>query len=256
MVYNNIWSIEWMYFSVLCEFSDSGEVLREYLPGVCFIVGGSVYFYHFDRLGSVRFLTDGSGNIVQEYSYDAWGNLVSGLGSISQPYQYLSYYSEVDIGLYLTGKKWYDPKVGRYISRNSPYLFSNNNPITSKDIGSLRIVDRNVAIYIPPSEQQSKKGFYGNWCGRGWSGGKYTDDPKEVDWSVPAIDSIDRCCKFHDWCVQRSKKLIDKVKHCSELMCICLESYVKECDKNKNPEAYKSYQLMKKLFCEIGGIIY
>jgi len=69
--------------SVICEFSDSGEVLREYVPGVSVSIGGGVYFYHFDRLGSVRFLTDGSGNIVQEYVYDVWGNLVSSSGSIS-----------------------------------------------------------------------------------------------------------------------------------------------------------------------------
>ena len=59
--------------SVLCEFSDSGEVLREYLPGVSVSIGGSVYFYHFDRLGSVRFISDSSGNVVSEYVYDGWG---------------------------------------------------------------------------------------------------------------------------------------------------------------------------------------
>ena len=54
--------------SVLCEFSDSGEVLREYVPQVSVSVGGGVYFYHFDRLGSVRFLSDESGSIVKSMS--------------------------------------------------------------------------------------------------------------------------------------------------------------------------------------------
>ena len=106
--------------SVLCEFSDSGEVLKEYVPGVSVSIGGSVYFYHFDRLGSVRFLTDGSGNVVSEYVYDAWGNLLSISGSLVQPYQFCGYYLE-EGGLYLVGRRWYDPKVGRYISRNSFY---------------------------------------------------------------------------------------------------------------------------------------
>ena len=107
--------------SVLCEFSDSGEVLREYVPGVCFIVGDSVYFYHYDRLGSVRFLTDGSGNVVSEYVYDAFGNVLSSSGSISQPYQYVGkegYYRESQLDLYLLGQRWYDEEVGRFISRD------------------------------------------------------------------------------------------------------------------------------------------
>jgi len=77
----------------------------------------------------MSFLIDKEGRVVSEYVYDVWGNLVSSSGSISQPYQYLSYYSEVDIGLYLVGRRWYDSKVGRYISRNSPYTFKNNNPV-------------------------------------------------------------------------------------------------------------------------------
>jgi len=128
--------LDWLY--VICEFSDSGEVLREYVPGVCFVSGGSVYFYRYDRLGSVRFISDSSGNVVQEYVYDAFGNLVRSSGSVSQPYEYLSFYSEGEIGLYLKGKRWYDPDIGRYISRNSPYVFSNNNPVSP------------LPVYTPP----------------------------------------------------------------------------------------------------------
>jgi len=125
--------------SVLCEFSDSGEVLREYLPGVSVSVG-SVYFHHFDRLGSVRFISDSSGQVVQEYEYDVWGNLVSSSGSISQPYQYVGkegYYREGGLDLYLLGQRWYDEDVGRFISRDpigevgglNLYVYVGNNPV-------------------------------------------------------------------------------------------------------------------------------
>ena len=208
----------------------------------------------------MSFLIDKEGRVVSEYVYDAWGNLLSSSGSLVQPYQYLSYYSEVDIGLYLIGRRWYDPEVGRYISRNFPYVFSNNNPITSKDTGSLRIVDRNVAIYIPPSEQKSKKGFYGNWCGRGWSGGKYTDDPKEVDWSVPAIDSIDQCCKEHDACFQnyalKSNTFLPcenrkSKEECNKEMCNCLKRNVNPQDVVKHKWVYIA---LYNVFC-VGGFL-
>jgi len=124
--------------SVICEFSDSGDILREYVPGVCF-VGEGVYFYHFDRLGSVRFLSDSAGSVVSEYVYDAFGNLVSSSGSISQPYQYVGregYYREGELGLYLLGQRWYDEEVGRFISRDpigeeegvNLYVYGNNSP--------------------------------------------------------------------------------------------------------------------------------
>jgi len=227
---------------VVCEFSDSGDVLREYVPGVCFVSGGSVYYYHYDRLGSVRFMSDEGGNVVQEYVYDGWGNLVSSSGSVSQPYQYLSFYSEGEIGLYLTGKRWYAPDIGRYISRNSPYLFSNNNPVSP------------LPVYTPPisdiTTPKEPKGLfpYGNWCGAGWSGGKYTDNPEEVDWSVPAIDSIDQCCKEHDWCVQHlaSNWLERWVGECREDMCGCLRERVKECDIKQHKIVY---WLMRLYFC-------
>ena len=133
----------------------------------------------------MSFLIDKEGRVVSEYVYDVWGNLLSSSGSLVQPYQYLSYYSEVDIGLYLVGRRWYDSKVGRYISRNSfyalssPYLFSNNNPVSSLPVYTPPISD----ITTPDMSKDWGFGFkvYGNWCGPGWSGGKYTDDPKEVD---------------------------------------------------------------------------
>ena len=79
-----------------------------------------------------------------EYVYDAFGNLVSSLGLISQSYGFGGYYLEEEVRLYLIGRRWYDPEVGRYISRNSfyalssPYLFSNNNPVSS------------LPVYTPP----------------------------------------------------------------------------------------------------------
>jgi uncharacterized protein RhaS with RHS repeats len=69
---------------VICEFSDSGDVLREYVPGVSVSIEGIYYYYHYDRLGSVRFISDSSGNVVSEYVYDVWGNLMSSSGSVSR----------------------------------------------------------------------------------------------------------------------------------------------------------------------------
>jgi len=100
------------------------------------------YYYHYDRLGSVRFMSDESGNVVSEYVYDGWGNLVSSSGSVSQPYEFVGregYYREGELGLYLLGQRWYDSNVGRFISRElfllygHPYIYCENNPVNYID---------------------------------------------------------------------------------------------------------------------------
>jgi hypothetical protein len=37
------------------------------------VVSGQVRVYHADRLGSVRWVTDGSGNLVASYVYEGFG---------------------------------------------------------------------------------------------------------------------------------------------------------------------------------------
>ncbi len=54
---------------------------------------------------------------------------------------------------------------------------------------------------------------YGNWGGPGWSGGRFVNDPKLVDWTVSAIDKMDEAFKEHDaaWQTEAmSKKAADK----------------------------------------------
>jgi RHS repeat-associated protein len=135
---------------VICEFSDSGDVLREYVPGVCFVSGGGVYYYHYDRLGSVRFISDSSGNVVQEYVYDVWGNVVSSSGSVSQPYEFVGregYYREGE--LYLLGQRWYDSSVGRFISRD-PILNSKINLFLKFPFSRLNIINLYGYVYNNP----------------------------------------------------------------------------------------------------------
>ena len=40
---------------------------------------------------------------------------------------------------------------------------------------------------------------HGNWTAPGLSGGRWVDDPSQVDWSVDGIDELDRAAKIHDW---------------------------------------------------------
>ncbi len=60
--------------------------------GLAFAVdtSGNPLVYHMDGLGSVGALTGSSGNVVQTYQYDEYGNVVSSSGGVSQPFAHMS----------------------------------------------------------------------------------------------------------------------------------------------------------------------
>lgn len=51
---------------------------------------GTAYYYQLNGHGDVVKLTDASGNVVAQYQYDAWGNIISQSGTMASanPYRY------------------------------------------------------------------------------------------------------------------------------------------------------------------------
>ena len=62
-------------------------------------------------------ILDSSGEIVVEYSYDAWGNhtikAYNKTVANANPFRYRSYFYDTDTGLYYLKTRYYDPEVGR-----------------------------------------------------------------------------------------------------------------------------------------------
>lgn len=62
---------------------------------------------------------------------------------------------------------------------------------------------------------------YGNWCGPGWTAGKYMD-AKDMDWYdrlIPAIDELDQACKNHDINIADDNPFADQIfeQECANL---------------------------------------
>ena len=97
-----------------------------------------------------------SSNIVVKYKYDTWGNHAvlnadgtdceSGIGVLN-PFRYRGYYYDTETGLYYLKTRYYDPEVGRFVSRDSIeyadpetinglnlYAYCGNNPVMSIDL--------------------------------------------------------------------------------------------------------------------------
>ncbi|MDP3508980.1 MAG: RHS repeat-associated core domain-containing protein, partial [Candidatus Melainabacteria bacterium] len=102
----------------------------------------SSYFYGRDLLGSVREMTDNSGNIVAAYSYNSYGQVTKLSGSLDSDFQYAAYYRHVPSVLDITLYRPYSPSLGRWITRDpieedggiNLYGYCNNNPINRRDL--------------------------------------------------------------------------------------------------------------------------
>jgi hypothetical protein len=73
------------------------------------VSGSTVLYYQQDQLGSTRALTDSTGAIAATYSYDAYGNLSSQTGSVSNPFLYTGECRDSESGLYYLRARHYDP---------------------------------------------------------------------------------------------------------------------------------------------------
>ena len=114
---------------------------------------GNTYFYRRDCQGNIIALIDNNGAVVVEYKYDAWGNheaMVAdetyvALAEIN-PFRYRGYYYDSETDLYFLQTRYYDPEVGRFISRDSIeyaapeticglnlYAYCGNNPVMATD---------------------------------------------------------------------------------------------------------------------------
>ncbi|MEM9728170.1 MAG: DNRLRE domain-containing protein [Myxococcota bacterium] len=109
-----------------------------------------------DAMGSVIGLMDPDGTLVEEFEYDAFGNL-RGPGGEALPATLLGgdsrfqgMWKDAGTGLYYVRARYYDARTGRFLSRDPaegqletpesfyPYVFANNNPYVFRDPTGLR----------------------------------------------------------------------------------------------------------------------
>lgn len=102
------------------------------------------YTYHPDHLGSIRYLTDSSGVIVNSYDYDSYGRPQFGITEIEQPFQYTGREWDAATGLYYYRARAYDADTGRFLQED-PIFFSGG------DLNIYRYVGSNPINFSDPS---------------------------------------------------------------------------------------------------------
>lgn len=82
--------------------------------------GSTSKYYHGDEITSTRGMTNSSQSITDSREYDAWG-LALTTSALSTAFGFAGgqgYQRDPDSGLMLLGERYYDPAVGRFISRD------------------------------------------------------------------------------------------------------------------------------------------
>ena len=121
---------------------------------VGFTYNGAAYYYMTNAQGDVTGIVDSNVNSVVEYSYDAWGKLLSTTGSMADTvgkinsFLYRGYCYDSETGLYYLNSRYYDPETGRFINaddtdvldesqeelvENNLFAYCTNNPVNKYD---------------------------------------------------------------------------------------------------------------------------
>ncbi len=116
-----------------------------------FIYNNSYYYFQKNLQGDVVRILNSSGTVVTEYTYDAWGKVLTTTGTMAStvgkynPFRYRSYYYDTETGWYYLQSRYYDPTVGRFLNADgivganggiegyNMFAYCSNNPVMYVD---------------------------------------------------------------------------------------------------------------------------
>jgi len=94
--------------------------------------------------GDIIAILNTSGTKVVEYTYNAWGEVLSVTGSLAStvgqanPFRYRGYYYDSETGFYYLQTRYYDPVVGRFLNSDTSEIIS---------AATIGLTDKNLYAY-------------------------------------------------------------------------------------------------------------
>jgi RHS repeat-associated protein len=135
------------YAQVLEEYQSNGQIHASYVYGLDLISKhqSNSMFYLRDGFSGIRQLTNVAGQVIDSYTYDAYGRILSFTGNTDNNYGYQNQQSDDNTGLQYLRARYYNPNLGRFTSTDPRegsldypvsrhrYLYANDNPLTFFD---------------------------------------------------------------------------------------------------------------------------
>jgi RHS repeat-associated protein len=149
---------------LLAETDEGGNTTAYYIYGLGLISkvtpSGQSFFYNYDGIGSTIALTDYSGNEVNRYAYDSFGNLsADSTEMIPNSFRYAGRFGVTDEGngLVYMRSRYYTPAIGRFVNKDpigffgglNHYSYVGADPVNWIDPSGLRRQGKQNVLFCP-----------------------------------------------------------------------------------------------------------
>ncbi|MBE5758479.1 MAG: RHS repeat-associated core domain-containing protein [Clostridiales bacterium] len=163
---NTTW--QYVYNGSNLVYMTDGTNTLYFIGSAAVIYNGTTYYYVKNLQGDIVAIADTTGNIVVEYTYDAWGNILTTTGTMAttlgqaNPLRYRGYYYDTETELYYLKTRYYSPKIGRFInadvyidtgvgfSGSNMFAYCGNSPVIFTDSNGMYIDEDSKSGCISP----------------------------------------------------------------------------------------------------------
>lgn len=138
---------------------DENYVINYYYDSSDNVIGfeynNNKYLYLKNLQNDIIGIVDEAGNLVVEYTYDAYGNIIKLVDtsncdlSTINPFRYRSYYYDKETGWYYLNSRYYNPIIGRFITMDSVEYLGASGTALSMNLFSY--CENNPIINIDPT---------------------------------------------------------------------------------------------------------
>jgi RHS repeat-associated protein len=129
-------------------YDEQGRLLGEYGPNtkeyiylddepLAIIDNNNIYYVHNDHLATPQQITNQIQTVVWAADYEPFGEVTTTVNTVENNLRFPGQYYNAETSLHYNGARYYDPKIGRYISSDpigleggvNTYAYVRNNPL-------------------------------------------------------------------------------------------------------------------------------